>query len=53
MTRCVVTHKMGFARQVAHRVIFMDEGTLVETGNPMIFSPIPRRIGPSSSSAKS
>jgi polar amino acid transport system ATP-binding protein len=27
MTMCVVTHEMGFARQVAHRVIFMDEGS--------------------------
>jgi polar amino acid transport system ATP-binding protein len=34
MTMCVVTHEMGFARQVAHRVIFMDEGQLVETGKP-------------------
>ena len=37
MTMCVVTHEMGFARQVAHRVIFMDEGRLVETGNPHDF----------------
>lgn len=34
MTMCVVTHEMGFARQVADRVIFMDEGQLVETGKP-------------------
>jgi ABC-type polar amino acid transport system ATPase subunit len=34
ITMCVVTHEMGFARQVAHRVIFMDEGKLVETGKP-------------------
>jgi polar amino acid transport system ATP-binding protein len=37
MTMCVVTHEMGFARQVAHRVIFMDEGSLVETGDPHAF----------------
>ncbi len=37
MTMCVVTHEMGFARQVAHRVIFMDEGELVETGQPDSF----------------
>ncbi len=37
MTMCVVTHEMGFARQVAHRVIFMDEGQLVETGKPDAF----------------
>ncbi len=34
MTMAVVTHEMGFARQVAHRVIFMDEGQLVEIGKP-------------------
>ena len=34
MTMCVVTHEMGFARQVAHRVIFMDEGQIIETGQP-------------------
>jgi ABC-type polar amino acid transport system ATPase subunit len=42
MTMCVVTHEMGFARQVAHRVIFMDEGSLVETGNPHDFFDNPR-----------
>src|SRR5438270_5051819 len=30
MTRMVVTHEMGFARKVAHRVIFMDQGEIVE-----------------------
>jgi len=30
MTMMVVTHEMGFARKVAHRVIFMDEGSIVE-----------------------
>ena len=30
MTMMVVTHEMGFARKVAHRVIFMDEGEIVE-----------------------
>jgi ABC-type polar amino acid transport system ATPase subunit len=34
MTMCVVTHEMGFARQVAHRVIFMDEGQIIEAGKP-------------------
>jgi polar amino acid transport system ATP-binding protein len=34
MTMVVVTHEMGFARQVAGRVIFMDEGQLVEDGPP-------------------
>ena len=42
ITMCVVTHEMGFARQVAHRVIFMDEGKLVETGKPDQFFDNPR-----------
>ncbi len=39
MTMVVVTHEMGFAREVADRVIFMDEGKIVEEGTPeQIFS---------------
>ena len=34
MTMVVVTHEMGFAREVADRVLFMDGGTLVEEGTP-------------------
>ncbi|MBQ8537603.1 MAG: amino acid ABC transporter ATP-binding protein [Clostridia bacterium] len=34
MTMVVVTHEMGFAKEVASRVIFMDEGQIVETGTP-------------------
>jgi len=34
MTMLVVTHEMGFARQVAHRVVFMDEGQIVEVQDP-------------------
>ena len=34
MTMVVVTHEMGFARQVADRVIFIDEGLIVEEGTP-------------------
>lgn len=34
MTMMVVSHEMGFARQVADRVIFMDEGVIVEQGSP-------------------
>lgn len=34
MTMLVVTHEMGFAREVADRVIFMDEGVIVEEGKP-------------------
>jgi glutamate/aspartate transport system ATP-binding protein len=30
MTMMCVTHEMGFARRVAHRVVFMDQGTIVE-----------------------
>jgi len=32
MTMIIVTHEMGFAREVAHRVVFMDEGRVVEEG---------------------
>ncbi|NCY25322.1 MAG: amino acid ABC transporter ATP-binding protein [Alphaproteobacteria bacterium] len=34
MTMICVTHEMGFARQVADRVVFMDRGEIVETGEP-------------------
>ncbi|MBQ2383258.1 MAG: amino acid ABC transporter ATP-binding protein [Oscillospiraceae bacterium] len=34
MTMVVVTHEMGFAREVADRVVFMDEGRIVEQGAP-------------------
>ena len=34
MTMIVVTHEMGFARDVASRVVFMDEGLVVEAGPP-------------------
>lgn len=34
MTMVVVTHEMGFAKEVADRVIFMDEGQIMETGTP-------------------
>ena len=37
MTMLVVTHEMGFARQVANRVIFMDEGEIVEENEPEEF----------------
>ena len=37
MTMICVTHEMGFARQVADRVIFMDEGAIVEEGAPEQF----------------
>ncbi len=34
VTMIVVTHEMGFARQVADRVVFMDEGQVIESGTP-------------------
>ncbi|MEN6460106.1 MAG: amino acid ABC transporter ATP-binding protein [Syntrophomonas sp.] len=34
MTMMVVTHEMGFAREVGHRVLFMDEGIIMEEGTP-------------------
>lgn len=34
MTMVVVTHEMGFAKEVANRVLFMDEGVIVEQGSP-------------------
>ncbi len=37
MTMVVVTHEMGFAREVADRIIFMDHGQIVETGTPEHF----------------
>ena len=33
-TMVVVTHEMGFAREVANRVVFMDGGVIVEEGSP-------------------
>jgi polar amino acid transport system ATP-binding protein len=34
MTMVVVTHEMGFAREVGDTLVFMDEGKIVEAGNP-------------------
>jgi polar amino acid transport system ATP-binding protein len=42
MTMAVVTHEMGFARRVARRVIFMDEGRIVEEGDPEGFFAQPK-----------
>ena len=42
MTMLVVTHEMGFARQVADRVIFMDRGKIVEQAPPEAFFSNPR-----------
>jgi glutamate transport system ATP-binding protein len=37
MTMVVVTHEMGFARRAAHRVVFMDDGRIVEQADPETF----------------
>lgn len=42
MTMLIVTHEMGFARQVADRIIFMDEGQIVEANRPEEFFTNPR-----------
>jgi len=42
MTMMVVTHEMGFARKVAHRVIFMDEGQIIEDATKEDFFGKPR-----------
>jgi putative glutamine transport system ATP-binding protein len=42
ITMVVVTHEMGFARQVADRIIFMDNGVLVEEGPPDQFFEHPK-----------
>ena len=42
MTMLVVTHEMGFARQVADRVVFMDAGEIVESAPPKTFFDTPR-----------
>jgi polar amino acid transport system ATP-binding protein len=42
MTMVVVSHEMGFARAAADRVIFMDEGLIVEQATPQDFFEKPR-----------
>jgi ABC-type polar amino acid transport system ATPase subunit len=42
MTMVVVTHEMGFARRVADRVVFMDQGEIVEVAPPAAFFDHPR-----------
>jgi ABC-type polar amino acid transport system ATPase subunit len=37
MTMIVVSHEMGFAREVADRVVMLDEGTIIEDGPPEHF----------------
>jgi aspartate/glutamate/glutamine transport system ATP-binding protein len=43
ITMVVVTHEMGFARQVADRVVFMDEGRIIEEGTPEHFFKNPQQ----------
>ncbi len=42
MTMIVVTHEMGFAREVANRIIFMDDGQILESGDPKEFFEHPK-----------
>ena len=42
MTMVVVTHEMGFAREVSDRVVFMDEGVIVEEATPDEFFTNPK-----------
>ena len=42
MTMVIVTHEMGFAREVASRIIFIDEGNIKETGSPSAVFDTPR-----------
>ncbi|HEX8094107.1 amino acid ABC transporter ATP-binding protein [Jatrophihabitans sp.] len=41
MTMVVVTHEMGFARRAAHRVVFMDDGRIIEQADPETFFTAP------------
>jgi polar amino acid transport system ATP-binding protein len=42
MTMAVVTHEMGFAREVANRVLFMDFGRILEDASPAAFFTAPQ-----------
>lgn len=42
MTMVVVTHEMGFARQVADRIVFVDQGQILEEGQPTEFFEHPK-----------
>ena len=53
MTMIVVTHEMGFAREVADRVVFMADGEVVEVGTPEHFFRHPPSRVPARSSARS
>ena len=51
MTMIVVTHEIGFARDVGDKVVFMDEGVIVEQGTPAESSTTRARSGRRNSSA--
>ena len=42
MTMVIVTHEMGFAKEVANRILFMDEGYILESGSPKEFFEHPK-----------
>jgi polar amino acid transport system ATP-binding protein len=42
MTMVIVSHEMLFAREVADRIVFMDEGLIVEEGSPQAMFTAPR-----------
>ena len=44
MTMIIVTHEMGFAREVAHRVLFFDDGVILEEGAPASIFDNPRQM---------
>jgi len=43
MTMVVVTHEMGFAREVSDRIVFMADGRIVEEGEPAAFFAAPQQ----------
>ncbi len=44
MTMMVVTHEIGFARSVSDRIVFMDNGTVIETGSPAELLDSPKEV---------
>ena len=44
VTMVIVTHEMGFARRVADRVVFMEDGVVVEQAPPEAFFSAPREV---------
>jgi polar amino acid transport system ATP-binding protein len=43
MTMLIATHEMGFAREIANRVCFLDEGVILEEGPPELIFSNPRQ----------